>query len=104
MQIKIILISVAIVLSISNCTSYDFARRIVQQGNILSQSRIDKLKPGMSKDEVAILMGSSLLAPSFTQDRWDYAYTWRRGTNDDKIQHLVLYFSNDRLVRILQMH
>jgi outer membrane protein assembly factor BamE len=103
MQIKIILISISIALSITSCTSYDFARRVVQQGNILSASGIAKLKPGMSKNEVAIIMGSSLLTPPFTQDRWDYAYTWRRGTDGDKIQHLVIYFNHDRLIRIERM-
>jgi outer membrane protein assembly factor BamE len=100
MQIKIILISVLLILSLSNCASYDFSRQIVQQGNLLPQSKIDRLKPGMSKADVAMLMGSSLLNPPFEQDRWDYAFTWRKGNSSDVIKHLVIYFKNDRIVRI----
>lgn len=100
MRMKTILISISIVLSLTHCLSYDFSRTKVQQGNILSASRIARLKIGMSKTDAAILVGTSLISPLFSQDRWDYAYTWRRGTNPNQIRHLTLFFSGDRLVRI----
>lgn len=103
MQIKIILISIALILSLTHCSSYDFSRRVVQQGNLLPQAKINKLKPGMSKNEVATLMGSSLLNPPFSQNRWDYAFTWRKGNTPNKIRHLVIYFKQDKLVKIEQM-
>lgn len=97
---KTILILITIILSLTHCLSYDFSKRIVQQGNILSEKRISHLKIGMSKSDVAILMGTSLISPMFNLDRWDYAYTWRRGTNPNQIKHLSLFFVHDRLVRI----
>jgi outer membrane protein assembly factor BamE len=100
MRMKTILILISIVLSMTHCVSYDFSRTRVQQGNILSPARIAHLKLGMSKADAAILMGTSLLSPIFNEDRWDYAYTWRRGTNPNIIRHLSLFFSNDRLVHI----
>jgi len=100
MQIKIILISIALLSSLTHCSSYDFSRRPIQQGNLLPQYKIDRLKLGMSKNEVAILMGSSLLSPLFQHNRWDYAYTWRKGNGPNAIRHLVIYFANDRVVRI----
>ncbi|MCX7119594.1 MAG: outer membrane protein assembly factor BamE [Legionellales bacterium] len=100
MRMKTILILISIVLSLTHCLSYDFSRSKVQQGNILSPARIAHLKLGMSKNDAAILMGTSLISPMFNQDRWDYAYTWRRGTSPNIIRHLTLFFSNDRLVKI----
>ncbi len=100
MQIRIILISLGLVLSLTHCMSYDFSRRVVQQGNLLAQSRIQTLKTGMSKDEVAMLMGNSLLTPIFNDNRWDYAYTWRKGSGPLAIRNLSLYFAQDKLVRI----
>lgn len=100
MQIKTILISFALLLSLTHCSSYDFARRVVQQGNLLPQAKIDRLKPGMSKNDVAMIMGSSLLNPPFELDRWDYAFTWRKGNGSNAIRHLVIYFRNDHVVRI----
>ena len=100
MKIRIILILISITLSLTNCLSYDFSRRIVQQGNLLTKSKIERLKTGMSKDDVAILMGTSLLSPMFNNNRWDYAYTWRKGSGETRIHTVTLYFVNNNLVRI----
>lgn len=86
MRIIIILITTLIAGSLTQCMSYDFSRRIVQQGNLLPQDKIERLKVGMSKEDTAILMGTSLLSPLFNNDRWDYAYTWRRGSGSTEIR------------------
>lgn len=100
MRIMIFLISTILTLSLTQCASYDFARRIAQQGNLLPSETMDRLKLGMSKEETAILLGTSLLSPTFNNDRWDYAYTWRRGNGSMIIRNVSLYFSRDSLVRI----
>lgn len=100
MRIKLILINVLLALSLTQCISYDFSRRIVQQGNLIPLEKIERLKKGMSKDDAAILMGTSLLSPTFNNDRWDYAYTWRRGSGPMEIRNASLYFSRGALVRI----
>lgn len=100
MRIIILLISVIATFTLTQCVSYDFSRRIVQQGNLLPQSKIDRLKIGMSKNDTAILMGTSLLSPMFSNDRWDYAYTWRRGTGPMQIRNVTLYFNKGTLARI----
>ena len=100
MRIRTILISVSLALSLTNCMSYDFARRVVQQGNQLSPEKIHRLNIGMSKNDAAILMGTSLLSPMFNNDRWDYAYTWRRGSGPTAVQNLTLYFKHEQLTRI----
>lgn len=100
MRIGIILISIALALSLTNCASYDFSRRIRQQGNLLPQSLIERLKVGMSKEDTAILLGNSLLSPTFNNNRWDYAYTWRKGSGPMEIRHLVLYFNRGVITRI----
>ena len=88
--------------SLSDCASYDFAKRIVQQGNLLPDEKIKQLKPGMSKEEVAILMGTSLMSPMFNNDRWDYAYTYRKGSGKtDTIRKLSVYFSNNKINHII---
>lgn len=102
MRIRTILISFILSFScmLSSCISYDFSRRIVQQGNLLPQSKIERLRLGMSKNDVAILMGTSLLSPMFNNDRWDYAYTWRKGTGPIVMRNLSLYFSHNTLARM----
>ncbi len=100
MRIIIILITALLACTLTQCISYDFSRRIVQQGNLIPADKVERLKLGMSKEEVAILMGTSLLSPIFNNERWDYAYTWRRGSGSMEIRHVVLYFAKERLTRI----
>jgi outer membrane protein assembly factor BamE len=100
MPIKTIIINLALALLLTSCASYDFSRRTVQQGNLLPQKKISRLKIGMSKEDTAILMGSSLLSPTFDNNRWDYAYTLRQGNHPLKVHNLRLYFSHNRLSRV----
>jgi outer membrane protein assembly factor BamE len=100
MQLRTLLLNIALVLTLTNCASYDLSRKVVQQGNLLPQSKIERLKIGMSKEDTAILMGTSLLSPLFSNDRWDYAYTLRKGNAALAVHSLSLYFTNNHLVRI----
>lgn len=100
MRHGMILLAIALTLTLTNCASYDFSRRYVQQGNLLPQEKINRLHVGMSKQDAAILMGTSLLSPLFTTNRWDYAYTWRRGSSTPQIRNLTLYFSGNKITAI----
>lgn len=100
MRIIIIFIIALLTIPLSQCVSYDFARKVVRQGNLLPEETVQRLKVGMSKEDVSILLGTSLISTTFNDNRWDYAYTWRRGTNPLIMRKVTLYFSKDRLVRI----
>ena len=100
MRIRIFLLNLIIMLTLSNCASYDFSRHIVRQGTLLPHSRIDRLKIGMSKEDVSILLGTSLLDPMFNNDRWDYAFTERKGLNQMRKKSLALVFLHGNLVKI----
>ncbi|TAL58465.1 MAG: outer membrane protein assembly factor BamE [Legionella sp.] len=100
MRILILLITLIASFTLTQCASYDFARRVRQQGNLLPQSSINRLKIGMSKEDVAILMGTSLLSPMFNNNRWDYAYSWRKGSGTLTVRNVSLYFNNNTLASI----
>ena len=100
MRIITFLVGILFTLTLTQCTSFDFARKVTQQGNLLPKDKVDRLKVGMSKENVAILMGTSLLSPTFNNDHWDYAYTWRKGHGPVKIHTVSLYFANSTLKRI----
>lgn len=100
MRTGLTVILAACLFTLTGCKSYDFASRVVQQGNLLPTSKIERLKLGMSKEEVAILMGTSLLSPLFNNNRWDYAYTWRKGNGRTEKRHLSLYFKGNKLACI----
>ena len=44
----------------------------IQQGNIVDQEMIDKLRPGMSMSQVQFVLGTPLVIDTFNQKRWDY--------------------------------
>lgn len=101
--VKYMLLSIVLTLSLTNCTSYDLSRKIVQQGNLLPSALVDRLKVGMSKEDTATLLGTSQLSDTFNENRWDYAYTWRRGSGPLLIKNLVIYFNHGRIARIERM-
>ena len=47
----------------------------VQQGNVITQEMVDRLKPGMTRNQVEFVMGKPVLADPFKQDQWVYIYT-----------------------------
>lgn len=88
---------------LANCTTApDFSGMTVRQGNLLSQAKLQRLKIGMTKEEVTLIMGDSLLSSPFNQNRWDYADTRRKGSGDMKIKHVSLYFTEGRLTNIVK--
>jgi outer membrane protein assembly factor BamE len=72
----------------------------IQQGNLFSKSLVDSLKPGMTKRQVTLVMGSPSVISPFEQSRWDYISTIRRGNGRMETKDLVLYFDHDALARI----
>jgi len=72
----------------------------VQQGNLFDKATVESLKPGMSKRQVLLVMGSPAVVSPFDQDRWDYVSSIRRGRNTMESKDLTLYFENESLVRI----
>jgi outer membrane protein assembly factor BamE len=71
----------------------------VQQGNILTKEAVAQLKPGMTKRQVLVLMGSPSVASPFEQNRWDYVSTQQHRGGQIKIRTFTLTFNNDTLVR-----
>ncbi|MCZ6640567.1 MAG: outer membrane protein assembly factor BamE [Gammaproteobacteria bacterium] len=66
----------------------------IQQGNLISQEMIDQLKPGMTRSQVAFIMGEPVARNTFNDDRWDYIYTVViPGVFQDE-KRMSLYFEN----------
>lgn len=72
----------------------------IQQGNLFNKNLVDSLKPGMSKRQVTLIMGSPSIVSPFDQNRWDYVSTKRHGNGRMATKDLTLYFENDALTKI----
>ena len=73
----------------------------IQQGNVLTQEQLDQVTPGMSQSEVRQVLGTPLVEDPFHQDRWDYFYTLKKGTEKQvERRQVVLFFNQGTLERI----
>lgn len=72
----------------------------VQQGNLVSQDMVARLKPGMTQSQVRFLLGTPPIVDPFHVNRWDYAYSISKGGEVLERRRLTLRFENDRLKSI----
>ena len=72
----------------------------IQQGSIIEQEMLSKLKPGMDKNQVKFIMGTPALVDPFHTNRWEYIYTYSEGGRNRKQRHITLHFEDDKLAYI----
>jgi outer membrane protein assembly factor BamE len=72
----------------------------IQQGNVITQDMVDKLKPGMSRSQVRFALGSPLINDPFHENRWDYVYRLEQEGRLVEQRKLTVFFEGDKLVRI----
>lgn len=95
----LILVLLAGVLSLGGCLRP--YKLDIQQGNVVTQPMLKQVRPGMSKHEVGLTLGTPILDDPFHVDRWDYYYVYkRRGTEVLDKQNITLVFNGDTLQRI----
>ncbi|SCY35697.1 outer membrane protein assembly factor BamE [Nitrosospira sp. Nl5] len=72
----------------------------IQQGNLITQELVDKLKPGMTRAQVRFVLGSPMISDAFHENRWDYVYRLEQKGNLVEQRHLTVFFEEDKLARI----
>ncbi len=87
------LLLVGLLLSLNACVY----KLDVQQGNIVTQDMLERLRPGMTKQQVRFIMGTPLLQSVFEQQRWDYYYSFKAGYGKLEKRHITLAFEGDAL-------
>lgn len=99
------LLALLLITSTSACSSIDLAelrfpgvyRATIQQGNVVTQEMVDRLRPGMTRRQVRFVLGEPVVANAFRADRWDYLYTIQIGAQERQQQRLTVYFDGDTL-------
>jgi outer membrane protein assembly factor BamE len=103
MKKLLILIIVSVTLGIvTGCAGLlpDAHKIDIQQGNVLSQSALNQLQPGMNKRQVRYLLGSPLISDAFHKERWDYIYTFEKAGKLLEHKHISLYFEDDVVIGV----
>lgn len=94
----VLLVSLWIVVALAGCTTY---RIDIQQGNVVTQEMVAKLKPGMTRSQVKFVMGTPLVADVFHPNRWDYFYKFDKAGRPREQRTLTLVFDTDALKQIV---
>lgn len=97
-------LSLPILLSVcllNACSSIPGLYRVdIQQGNVIDQVMIDKLKPGMDKNQVHFILGTPAIVDPFHADQWDYLFTSSEGGDTREQRHLRVHFKDEKLAYI----
>ena len=72
----------------------------VQQGNVITQEMVDRLKPGMTRNQVEFVMGKPVLGDPFNDNQWVYIYTLEVPDYFNQVFKMVLAFEDDTLATI----
>ncbi|CAH0534329.1 Outer membrane protein assembly factor BamE [Vibrio stylophorae] len=71
----------------------------IDQGNYIEQSAVDLLRFGMTKEQVAYVMGSPMIVEPSTPDTWYFVQHIEKGTGEVTQKTLIIDFDkNQRLV------
>jgi len=100
MYVKFLLISI---LSLSISCSYlpSLPYKIdIQQGNVVTEEMVEKLRLGMTRSQVRFVLGSPLITDVFHNNRWDYVYSLAPSGRLSEKHRLSIFFDGDLLTHI----
>lgn len=99
--------SLILVLLLSGCAASTIESYVptvykvdIQQGNVITQDMVARLKPGMTKAQVRYVLGSPPITDMFHANRWDYVYTYKKRGKLTEERKLALFFDNEQLARV----
>jgi outer membrane protein assembly factor BamE len=85
------IITATLLTFLSACSMQVYKLKI-QQGNIVTPDMLEQLKPGMTKNQVAFVMGNPVLKDSFSTRQWDYLYRLERREDNIEQYHIRVFF------------
>ncbi|HEX5338812.1 MAG TPA: outer membrane protein assembly factor BamE, partial [Gallionella sp.] len=72
----------------------------IRQGNYITPEMREKLRFGMTKQQVRFVLGTPMVSDAFHGNRWDYVYSLEREGKIVEKQRMTLLFDGDNLVSI----
>jgi outer membrane protein assembly factor BamE len=69
----------------------------IQQGNVVDQAMIDRLKPGMDRNQVQFILGTPAVADPFHADQWEYFFSMSEGGDTPSQRSIRVHFVEDKL-------
>jgi outer membrane protein assembly factor BamE len=70
------------------------------QGNYVTKEMLDQVRPGFTREQVRLVLGTPLLEGMFRDDRWDYVYRYTHASGQFELRRVRLKFKDNRVVDI----
>lgn len=67
----------------------------IVQGNVVTKEQLERLSPGMTRQQVRDVLGTPLIADVFHVDRWDFPFTIRRQGAELQERVVTVTFDGD---------
>ncbi|MBI5430370.1 MAG: outer membrane protein assembly factor BamE [Nitrosomonadales bacterium] len=74
----------------------------IRQGNYVTPEMREKLKVGMTRQQVRYVLGTPMINDAFHGNRWDYVYRLERAGKLLVQQSMTLYFEGENLARVVE--
>jgi len=71
----------------------------IQQGNVVTQEMVGRLRQGMTRSQVRFTLGTPLVVDPFRADRWDYVYLYARQGVVMEQRRIMVVFKDDKFER-----
>jgi len=100
---RVILILLSMLLSSCGGASGPFSlyKMDIRQGNYVTAEMREKLKLGMSRQQVRFVLGTPMISDAFHGNRWDYVYLFEHRGKLLEERRLTLYFEGENLANIV---
>ncbi len=104
-RFKTVFISLSAALALTACGGFGVYKIDVQQGNLVTQDQLAKIKPGMSRLDVRNLLGTPLMQDVFNANRWDYYFSNEQGKygpfgRDTMKYRATVFFENEKVAKV----
>lgn len=93
------LLALPVLLLLAACQTTHPYKMELAQDNFINAGKILELKTGMTKAQVAAVLGTPLLAEHMQSEQWEYTYTTYQAGRPDTRTKLDLYFNGNSLAR-----
>lgn len=91
----------ALLLCLNACSLFTPHKMDINQGVQIEQSALDKLKLGMTKEQVEFVLGSPATQNLYAPGRWDYVESIKSDKKNNNIdKKLALWFDGNSLERV----
>ena len=74
----------------------------IRQGNFVTAEMREKIKLGMTRQQVRYVLGTPMISDAFHGNRWDYVYRLERDRKMLEDTRLTLYFEGDTLAQMVE--